>query len=278
MKLLFSPTSVAEARVTLDSPVDVIDIKNPDEGSLGCQHPVVAAAIVDLAHGAGREVSIAIGDLHHQPGTAAMAAFAAAQLGADYVKAGLRGSATVPEAKDLLQWIVESIRMVRCGNVRANLAEGSGDTWPDHPFTGNSRVSPTEGENFPTGDKPWVVACGYADHLRFGGLSPQEVLSAAVMAQCDYVMLDTLTKDGLTLFDHLTRREVGEFCASAHSQGLKVALAGSLQVEHLPALAEMQPDFIGVRGAICENSNRGGAICPRRTRAFADAATVASRS
>lgn len=239
MKLLVSPASIAEAQLALEAPVDVIDIKNPAEGSLGCQHPAVALEMSKLARQAGREVSIAIGDLHHQPGTAAMAAVGAAQLGADYIKAGLRGSRTVAQATNILSWIIESLHSIdRVGHRR-----------------------------------PLGVGCAYADYRAFDGLSPESLVRAASAAHGDYVMLDTLHKDGRTLFDHTSMSELREFVMAARQQGLKVALAGSLEAAHLPQLRELQPDFIGVRGAICENSDRQSTICPHRTRAFANAAT-----
>lgn len=242
MKLLVSPTSVAEARVAVLSAVDVIDIKNPAEGSLGCPHPAVAREIARLARQSGREVSIAIGDLYHQPGTAAMAALGAMQFEVKYIKAGLRASRTTAQAATLLQWMVESVEMAAT----------------DHSTPAN----------------PCVVACGYADYRSMDGLAPADLIAAATIARCDFAMLDTFAKDGQSLFDLLSLSELQEFVFAARSRGLGVALAGSLSLDHLPRLIELQPDIIGVRGAICENQDRESRICPEQTRIFVDAAAA----
>src|SRR4029077_10496484 len=93
MRLLVSVVDAAEARLAVAGGVDVVDVKNPAEGSLGAPSPGVIAAV-------RREVppelpvSVALGDLPALPGTAALAAFGAARSGAAYVKVGLWGPST----------------------------------------------------------------------------------------------------------------------------------------------------------------------------------------
>ena len=53
-----------------------------------------------------------------------------------------------------------------------------------------------------------------------------------------------------------------------HEAGLRVALAGSLKLEHARLLLELKPDIIGVRGAVCEGKDRKTRISPEKTRQF----------
>src|SRR5690606_38388567 len=87
---------------------DILDVKNPNEGSLGAQPPWVIREIRAAVPAA--QISVALGDLPNLPGTAALAAYAAAACGANYVKAGLLGPQTPAEAVCLLQEILRAVR------------------------------------------------------------------------------------------------------------------------------------------------------------------------
>lgn len=84
MQLLVSPCSVEEAASSLAA--DIIDVKNPKEGSLGANFPWVIRAIRAMTN---KPLSAAIGDMDFRPGGAALAAFGAASAGADYIKVGM---------------------------------------------------------------------------------------------------------------------------------------------------------------------------------------------
>ena len=51
MKVLISPTSLAEAEAVLAGGADIIDIKNPAEGSLGASFPWVIRDVADRRSG-----------------------------------------------------------------------------------------------------------------------------------------------------------------------------------------------------------------------------------
>ena len=102
MKLLVSVVDAAEARLAVAGGVDVVDVKNPAEGSLGAPAPAVIAAVRRVLP-AELPLSAAIGDLPALPGTAALAALGAARSGAAYVKIGLWGSTTTEEAVAVLR-------------------------------------------------------------------------------------------------------------------------------------------------------------------------------
>ena len=230
MQVLISPVSYEEAASILDTEVDIIDIKNINEGSLGAQFPWHTRQVVELTRARGIKTSATLGDLPYRPGTAALAAYGAAQCGVTYIKAGLHGLNTYEEAFHMMEAVRRAARMV----------SGTID----------------------------VVASGYADYRRFNGLSTRDLVSAARDTNCNVVMVDTAIKDGGTLFDALSFEEIREFVAQGHQAGLRVALAGSIKTEHASLLVELTPDIIGVRGAVCEGKDRKTMISPEKTRKF----------
>lgn len=212
MRLLVSPMNVIEARSALLGGADILDVKNPKEGSLGANFPWAIRAVVDLANGRV-PVSATIGDLDFKPGTASLAALGAAVAGADYIKAGLLGVKTPEQAEEMLQGIVRSVK------------------------------------DYDPAKK--VVASGYSDYLRAGSISPMLLPEAAAKAGADVVMVDTAIKDGRPTFDFMGEQDLARFIALGHTNGLQVALAGSIGFAHLGLLRRLDPDIIGVRGIVC---------------------------
>jgi (5-formylfuran-3-yl)methyl phosphate synthase len=232
VKVLISPVSYEEAASILDASVDIIDVKNFNEGSLGAQFPWNTKRIVDLIRPKGIKASATLGDLPYKPGTAALAACGAAWCGVTYIKAGLHGLNSYEQAYAMMSAICQAARMFS--------------------------------------DDIDVVAAGYADYRRFNGLSTRDLVRAARDARCNVVMVDTAFKDGSTLFDALSMDEIHEFVKQGHEAGLQVALAGSLKFEHVDRLLQLQPEIIGVRGAVCEGKNRETRISPEKTVRFVE--------
>jgi uncharacterized protein (UPF0264 family) len=116
-----------------------------------------------------------------------------------------------------------------------------------------------------------VVAAGYADWRRFDGLSTDDLVNAARDAHCDLVMVDTAIKDGKNLFDNMSLEEIKDFVDKGHKAGMRVALAGSVKAPHAELLFDVGADVVGVRGAVCEDSNdRRTKICPQKTNEFVE--------
>jgi uncharacterized protein (UPF0264 family) len=108
MQLLISVVSADEAKEAIAGGADILDVKNPAEGSLGAHFPRVIQQIRASAPRPLR-VSVAIGDMPNLPGTASLAALGAASCGADYVKVGLWGPRTEAEAVLLLQEVQQAV-------------------------------------------------------------------------------------------------------------------------------------------------------------------------
>jgi len=104
MQLLVSPASIEEAKMALAA--DIVDVKRPEEGSLGASFPWIIRAIKDLTH---KPVSAAIGDFDYKPGGAALTALGAAAAGADYIKIGLMFDGK-EEARELIKAVVRAVK------------------------------------------------------------------------------------------------------------------------------------------------------------------------
>jgi (5-formylfuran-3-yl)methyl phosphate synthase len=122
MRLMISVVSAAEAREALQGGAEILDIKNPAEGSLGAQPPGLIKEISKL-FSAEAEISAAIGDMPNLPGTAALAALGAATCGAHYVKVGLHGSYTEADAVTLLREVRLAVREFNISVIAALFAD-----------------------------------------------------------------------------------------------------------------------------------------------------------
>jgi len=211
MKLLVSPINVEEANICKLGGADIIDVKNPKEGSLGANFPWVIKAVKNAA--GTTQVSATIGDFNYKPGTASLAALGAAVAGADYIKVGLYDIQTREQAMEMLTNIVRSVK----------------------DYDKNKKV----------------VASGYSDYKRINSISPFELPAIGEAAGVDIVMMDTGIKDGRSTFEFLNDEELKEFVTSAKDHRLQTALAGTIKFEDIPALKIISPDIIGVRGCVC---------------------------
>ena len=166
MKLLVSVTDAAEARLAVAGGVDIVDVKNPAEGSLGAPAPGVIAQVRDVLP-AELPLSAALGDLPCLPGTAALAALGAARSGAAYVKLGLWGVTQLEDA----------VAVLRAARVAVD---------------GEAEVV--------------AVAYADAARVPRRPLAPSELVAAAREAGLSGCLIDTAIKDGRGLLSWLARR------------------------------------------------------------------------
>jgi (5-formylfuran-3-yl)methyl phosphate synthase len=216
MRLLLSVTDAHEARVAVEAGVDIVDVKNPAEGSLGAPAPGVIERVREVVP-LERPVSAAIGDLPNLPGTAALAALGAARSGAEYVKIGLWGTSSTDEAVAVLRAAREAV------DGEAVVIAG---------------------------------AYADAERVPGGSLPPGAVVAAARQAGVGGCLLDTALKDGRGLFEWLTPKALAALVAEGHGAGLEMALAGALRAEDLRVVRTTGADIAGVRSAACRDGRR----------------------
>ena len=218
MRLLVSPINAVEAEAAMAGGADILDVKNPREGSLGANFPWVIRSVAEVA--AGRvPVSATIGDFDFKPGTASLAALGAAFSGADYIKVGLLKIRDRDEAAEMLRPLVRSVKEFD--------------------------------------DKKKLVAAAYSDASRVGSISPMDLPEVAAECGADVVMVDTAIKDGKSTFEFMTESEISDFIALGHDLGMEVAIAGTIKFADLALLKRVDPEIIGVRGAVCGGDRTG---------------------
>ncbi len=211
MKLLVSPINIEEAKAAYNGGADIIDVKNPKEGSLGANFPWVIRSVKEAM--GKTPVSATIGDMNYKPGTASLAALGAAVAGADYVKVGLFDIQTTEQAIDMVEHVVKSVK------------------------------------DYDPGKK--VVISGYADYKRINSIPLRELPSICADYGADVAMMDTGIKDGRSTFEFMTNEELSQFVESAHDLGLVTAIAGNIQFEDIETINQIGPDIIGIRGCVC---------------------------
>ena len=114
-------------------------------------------------------------------------------------------------------------------------------------------------------DDVQLVAVAYADAELADAPNWQEVLQAAVCQGIGTLLVDTFDKSAGQLMDWLPPEQLVNVITTAHQQGIRVALAGSLAIADVPILAPLQPDILAFRTAATRGA-RTDQICPDAVR------------
>jgi uncharacterized protein (UPF0264 family) len=236
-KLLVSVRSADEAQGALEGGASIIDVKEPSLGSLG---PASAATIDSVvARINGRlPVSVALGDLKADVGQNAKSKSAFGNLS------------------------FASCNFRRLSYVKWGLA-GCGDGWQLMLLDAARKPAISSPHYLP-------VAVAYADWQQAQAPNPDALLAFVSNHAWPVFLLDTYKKDGRTLLDWMSLKEVGRLCEQCQRDGIELALAGSLGMDQIEALLPFQPDIFAVRGAACRGNDRTDTIDPRRVRLLVD--------
>ncbi len=140
--------------------------------------------------------------------------------------------------------------------VKWGLSGCAGTTWPAVLFHHASRLGSR------------VVIVAYADADRADAPPVDEVLAFACATPwpSPVLLLDTFDKsrstDGhrRTLLDCLSLERLAQIVAACRRRDVRIALAGSLGREDVERVATLESDWIGVRGAVCADGDRGGRL------------------
>ena len=218
MRLLISPQTIEEAVECVKGNADIIDVKNPAEGSLGANFPWTIRSIRKMVP-LTTPISATVGDISFKPGTVSLAALGAASAGASFVKVGLYQITTLEQGIEVMKAVKRTI----------------------------------EEYHLPVS----VVAAGYAEGETISSIDPLLIPEVAARSKSDYAMLDTFDKsERKPIFDILSMEQLERFIATSREKNISVALGGSIQKQHITNLKELQPDIVGIRGAVCEDGDR----------------------
>lgn len=122
MQLLVSVTNMQESEEAVKGGAEILDIKNPAEGSLGAAHPSVIAGISNR-YQKQIPVSVALGDFPDLPNTAALAAVGAASCRVNYIKIGLYGSRNTDRALKLVNAVQKTVNQSKIGIIAVAYAD-----------------------------------------------------------------------------------------------------------------------------------------------------------
>ena len=164
--------------------------------------------------------SLTLGVVPNQEGTVAMAVWAAGKMNATSVKVGFM-QAEYEKSVEILQASKEALE----------------------------------------GTETKLIGSLFADNVLYkGGLDPHLMPKLARDGNCDGWLIDTLTKDGRNLFDFIPESELKDMVMEGKSDGMSTALSGHLKMSDLDELARVNPDIVGVRGAVCSRGDRDNGV------------------
>lgn len=213
-KLLVSVRSATEALEALAGGADVIDVKEPRLGSLGAAAPATLRSVRIAVH--------TCSSMSERKEIALSAAFG--ELLA------FRPDTT---ALQLDGYAYAKVGLAGCADVGD--WESLWQKWMGHL---PALVAP--------------VAVIYADYRVVQAPNPEAVLRASTATRAGTILVDTCTKSGGDLFDWMTAEELTDIVRRARWHGFRIALAGSITLARLSAALRYQPDWIAVRGAVCQ--------------------------
>jgi hypothetical protein len=110
------------------------------------------------------------------------------------------------------------------------------------------------------GTETKLIGSLFADNNLYEGLDPNLMVDLAKDGECDGFLIDTLTKDGRNLFDFMSEQVLTDIIYQGKSMGISTALSGHLRIDNLDELARINPDIVGVRGAVCSKGERDNSV------------------
>jgi hypothetical protein len=105
-----------------------------------------------------------------------------------------------------------------------------------------------------------LIGSLFADNLLYDGLDARNMVQLAEDGDCDGWLIDTLTKDGRNLFDFIPEAELRDMVFKGKETGMSTALSGHLKIDDLDELSRINPDIVGVRGAVCAKGDRDSRV------------------
>ena len=243
--MLASVNSLAEARLVLEAGVDIIDLKQPEQGALGALALADVRAIVTEIDGRCL-VSATIGDLPMQPEVVFNAVKAMAETGVDYIKIGFFPGGDWQGTLNKLSALTEPpVPTPSPLNLQNSISSSESA----------STIESLACMDLLTISKYKLIAVLFADTQPYFS-----ILSALKAAGFVGVMVDTMNKSCGSLTHLMSEQDLALFVNKAKELDLLCGLAGSLRLADVPNLLCYQPDYLGFRGALCHAHERVGQL------------------
>jgi uncharacterized protein (UPF0264 family) len=243
-RLLVSVRNPNEARAAIAGGCDILDIKEPNRGSLGMADPAIAAEIVAAVKkiSPGLPVSAALGEVVEWQAAVVQSGVVQAE------KSSKHSGLSLPADCTFLK--------IGCAGLRSQ-AE-----WRSLLNATRAAVAATIQET------PQWVAVAYADWEAADAPCVSDVVDAALQDNCCGILIDTFTKSDRWLLDWITLDELQGIAVRVHSRGLFLAVAGSLNLAGRSRLRSVAVDVLAIRGAACIQGQRKSEVSESAVREF----------
>ncbi|HQX54039.1 MAG TPA: (5-formylfuran-3-yl)methyl phosphate synthase [Planctomycetaceae bacterium] len=256
-QLLVSVRNAVEAIAAVEGGADIIDVKEPNRGSLGCAAPDVIreiGAAVRNCLSSLRPLSLALGELTEWESCTPVASAVATTQSWIQSSPDCRSEHEL-ELRAACHHAAPQFLKIGLANVVSAYPDQS---WMAHWNDVRGSIG---------GQHVWV-AVGYADYERAVAPSVDEVLAAAVETGCGVLLIDTHQKDSSSLLDWLTLNQLHSLRRDTLRHGIKLAIAGRITLTHLPNVLAVKADIVAVRGAVCERGSRTASVSKNLVKQF----------
>lgn len=105
----------------------------------------------------------------------------------------------------------------------------------------------------------WVPVI-YADGADVAAPDPKQLFDLACELGAAGILIDTCNKQGGRLLQRMSIDELTDWRQRTREAGMFLALAGSLHLDDLETIAEIGPDIVALRGAVCRAGDRTGEV------------------
>lgn len=216
-QLLISVRNSAEAQIVSQFPIAILDVKEPEFGALGAASAKTLESIASTV------------------GPSVIKSFSAGEL-VDQLHSNQGFETLVPLVEQFDSSLLSHFSYVKIG-----LSGRAGQNWQTawRSFF-QEAVTLTQ-----------PVAVAYLDFEAAKSPCPDEILRFSIdQENCSTLLLDTFTKKN-SLFHWITENELAQLVLAAKRNGIRTVVAGSVNKSCLSQVLATQPDFIGIRGAVC---------------------------
>ncbi|MBT7542873.1 MAG: hypothetical protein HN613_02295 [Gammaproteobacteria bacterium] len=198
-KVLASIKDLSEAKLLVNTDIDIIDLKDPAKGALGKLNTNDIKNIVDFIN-KKKLVSSTIGDLPNDKLIISKNVNEVSETDVDFIKIG------VYEKK-----YIKTLSQISCSKK--------------------------------------LIAVFFADKF----LPSRNDMMILKSSGFYGLMIDTANKKSGNLFSYITYNDINKFLKIAVSLKLLTGIAGSIDESHINDLLQLNPNYMGFRGALCEN-------------------------
>ncbi len=200
-KILASIKNLSEAKILINTDIDIIDLKDPSKGALGRLDKDDIEIIVNFVN-KKKITSSTVGDLPNDEKLISKNVKEISETNVDFIKIG----------------VYENDYIKTLSNIKSCKK---------------------------------LIAVFFADKF----LPTIEEIRILKKSGFRGIMIDTSNKNSGNLFNHVTYSDVNNFLSIAKNMDLLTGIAGSINMSHINEIIQLNPNYMGFRGALCENTS-----------------------